>query len=51
MKFNWQKDQIQAFSQLRDLLCSKLILQYPNFVKPFILTTDTSNYAIRGILN
>jgi hypothetical protein len=50
-EFGWQKNQIQAFSQLLDLLCSKLILQYSNFTKPFVVTIDVSGYVIRGILN
>jgi hypothetical protein len=51
VKFDWQKNQIQAFSQLRDLLCYKLIFQYPDFAKPFVRITDTSDYAIGNILS
>jgi hypothetical protein len=40
-----------AFMQLRDLLCSELLLQYPDFAKPFVVTTDASGYAIGGILS
>jgi len=45
-KFNWQEDQNE--SQLREL-CSKSILQYSDFTKPFV--NITNGYAIRDILN
>jgi len=35
---------------LRDSLCSKLLLQYPDFIKPLV-TTDASIYVIEGILS
>lgn len=33
------------------LLCNEPILQYPDFERPFVLTTDASNFAIRAILS
>lgn len=49
--FKWTDKQQQAFEELRDKLCAKPILQYPDFTKPFILTTDASGFAIGGILS
>lgn len=43
--FNWQLKQIEAFNILKRSLCSSPILQYPDFTKPFVLTTDASGYA------
>ena len=45
--FNWTEKQ-QAAS---DILKAKLCQQRPNFSQPFILTTDTSGFAIGGILS
>lgn len=47
--FQWRP--IQSFELLKDKLCQELVLQYPNFSKPFILTTDASGYAISEILS
>jgi transposase InsO family protein len=49
--FNWQLKQVEAFNSLKHSLCSNPILQYPDFTRPFILTTDASGYAIGGILS
>ena len=40
-----------AFITVKDLLTSETILQYPDFTKPFVLTTDASNEALGTILN
>lgn len=40
-----------CFEQCKTLLCSKPILQYPDFNEPFILTTDASNIAIGAVLS
>jgi len=50
-EFKWIKTKNRAFYELRNSLCREPILQYPNFHKPFILTTDISGYAIKGILS
>jgi transposase InsO family protein len=49
--FVWQTKQIEAFEELKISLCSEPILQYPDFNKPFNLTTDASGYAIGGVLS
>lgn len=50
-KFEWTVKQTEAFDILRNSLCSEPILQYPDFSKPFILTTDASGYAVGGVLS
>lgn len=42
---------ISAFELSKDLLINDPILQYPDFSKPFILTTDASNFALGAILS
>lgn len=49
--FVWTSTQQEAFEKLKLILCSEPILQYPDFSKPFLLTTDASNYAIGSILS
>lgn len=45
------KDFIDAFERCRNILTSSDILQYPDLEKPFILTTDASNYAVGAVLS
>lgn len=33
---------LECFEDCKNMLCNGPILQYPNFTKPFILTTDAS---------
>lgn len=49
--FVWGNNQEKAFTTLRDQLCSEPLLQYPDFTKPFVITTDASDIAIGGILS
>lgn len=49
--FVWTSEHQFAFETLRDSLCNEPILQYPNFEKPFILTTNASNLAIGAVLS
>ena len=51
VKFHWSKEQQKSFDTLRMLLCCEPLLQYPDFSKTFVLTTDASGYAIGGILS
>lgn len=51
VKFHWDAFCEEAFIKLKSLLCSAPILIYPDFNKPFIVTTDASNYAIGAILS
>jgi len=49
--FAWNKDTQEAFDTLRELLCKEPILQYPNFERAFVLTTDASSFAVGGVLS
>ena len=49
--FKWTDVTQEAFDTLKELLCKEPILQYPDFNRAFILTTDASDFAIGGILS
>lgn len=49
--FKWEDKEQESFNTLRDALCEEPILQYPDFTKPFLLTTDASGTAIGAILS
>lgn len=42
---------VSAFNRLKSILTSSHVLQYPDFSKRFILTTDASNYALGAVLS
>jgi hypothetical protein len=42
--------QENAFQHLKSKLTSRPILQYPDFSKDFILTTDASNCGLGAVL-
>jgi len=47
--FKWEDK--ESFDILKNVFCQKPILQYPDFTKPFFLTTDASGTAIDAILS
>jgi hypothetical protein len=47
----WNDKTEKAFVTLKKLLTSEPILQYPDFTKPFVLTTNASNDAIGAVLS
>jgi hypothetical protein len=50
-KFVWTGIQQQAFDNLKAALTSDSVLAHPRFDQPFILSTDSSDYAISAILS
>jgi hypothetical protein len=50
-KFEWTAEQENAFMSLKSKLTTQPILQYPDFSKEFILTTDASNQGLGAILS
>jgi len=47
----WKPEQEHAFQHLKARLTSQPILQYPDFSKEFILTTDASNTGLGAVLS
>jgi hypothetical protein len=50
-KYEWEEGQEIAFQTLKLKLMSQPILQYPDFSREFILTTDASNEGAGAILS
>ena len=49
--FNWDHTCTHAFKHLKSLMCMKLILQQPDYMKAFFLATDASAYSMGAILS
>ena len=47
---HWNQEAEEAFVKLKAYLSEKITLKFPDFTKPFYLTTDASNKAIGGVL-
>ena len=48
--FQWTSEQQHSFNSLKSKLTSQPVLSYPDWNRPFVLTTDASNEAIGAIL-
>lgn len=48
--FKWTEACQSSFEEIKRILCSKPILQYPDFEKEFHLFTDASNTALGAVL-
>lgn len=48
--FSWTDDCEQAFQKLKQKLMSEPLLVYPDFSKPFVLSTDASSVGLGAIL-
>lgn len=51
VRVNLDERALAAFTGLKDLLVSYDVLAFPDFDKPFTLTTDASDYAIGAVLS
>jgi hypothetical protein len=49
--YTWNDKTEKAFTTLKELLTTEPILKYPDFTRPFVLTTDASNDAIGAVLS
>ena len=49
-KWEWGRSQRKIFRKIRRYLSNVLVLQYPDFNKPFKLTTDASEHAVGATL-
>ena len=50
-KITLSEEYKNAFEKCKTLLCNEPILQYPDFTKEFIITTDASNVALGAVLS
>lgn len=52
VKVCFNEEQIQAFLKLRQILSSEdVVLLYPDYAKPFELTTDASSFGLGAVLS
>jgi hypothetical protein len=49
--WKWTSEEQRSFDLLKSKLTEIPVLQYPDFQKPFILTTDTSGYGLGAVLS
>lgn len=49
-KFEWTSECIDAFDRLKELLISAPILTCPDFEKPFVISTDASDFGLGAVL-
>lgn len=49
-KINFDSKQRKCFDNMKQILSGNDILTYPDFFKPFCLTTDASDYALGAVL-
>lgn len=51
VSFVWTEECQQSFEKLKNMLISPRILQYPDYDRTFILTTDASDFACGAVLS
>ena len=51
IEWTWEEAQENAFSILKEALCTAPILAHPDWKKQFILGTDASGYQIGAVLS
>ena len=49
--FDWTEECQKSFEILKVKLINPPVLQYPDFARTFVLTTDASNYALGAVLS
>ena len=49
--FGWGEPQQQAFDKLKNELINHVVMKYPDFTKPFIVSTDASKIALGAVLS
>lgn len=49
--FEWTHECETAFNELKSILINGVILQFPDFEKTFLVTTDASNFAVGAVLS
>ena len=50
-KVVWTDAYEQAFTRLKELLCSTPILMSPDFERPFVFQTDASEQSVGAVLS
>ena len=50
-KLLWTDEANKAFVKIKEMMTSDLVVQSPDYSKPFVLTTDASGHAIGAVLH
>ena len=50
IKWHWKEEHQVAFERVKSLVCSEVMLHFPNSSQPYYLQTDASNYEIGAVL-
>ena len=51
IKWQWEKEQQQAFDKLKEIFTTRPVLAAPDLDKEFRVEADASNYATGGVLS
>ena len=51
IKWQWRKEQQEAFDKLKGIFTTRLVLAAPDLDKEFRIEVDASNYATGGVLS
>ena len=50
-KYLENKEYLEAFNKLKELITNAPVLAYPDFSKPFVIASDASNVGVRAELS
>ena len=51
VKFIWTEVEQKAFDDIKRILSRETLLAYPQFDKPFVIHTDSSNYQLGAVIS
>ncbi len=51
VKFKWTDVEQQAFDKMKKIICKDVLLNYPNFNKPFTIFTDASHHQLGSVIS
>ena len=51
VQFEWGKEAQRSYEKIKELLTNSDFLRWPDFSKPFIISTDASKIAVGAVLS
>jgi hypothetical protein len=49
-KFNWTDEHQKAFDNIKKIICREVMLNFPDFSKPFHIYTDASDKQLGAVI-